>query len=279
MTYQDLHCWMIQELSDAGLENARQEAIWIAENALDDFATRLLTRGEAAVPPDVEAAIAAASARRAAGEPLQYILGSTEFYGLDLETGPGVLIPRPETECLVDRVLRTPHPPGPILDLCCGSGAIALALAANFAPPRSIVAVDNSPAAVATTRLNARRLGLPVEVRQGDLFAPVPERFAVIVTNPPYVSESEYAVLDSVVRDHEPPEALRAGTDGLNVIRRIVEQAAEHLLPDASLFCEIGASQGEAVKHLFETHGYVDVHIHPDHAGRDRIVRARTTRD
>ncbi len=116
-----------------------------------------------------------------------------------------------------------------------------------------------------------------MEVRQGDLFDSVSERFAVIATNPPYVSESEYADLEPVVRDHEPGEALRAGADGLDLIRRIADHAHDHLLPGAALFCEIGASQGEAVKQLLETRGFRDVRIHPDNAGRDRIAHARTT--
>lgn len=277
MTCLELHRRTLRRLRAAGIGNAEQEARWIGEHFIANFATLIVSRAEEIAAPASARLVERAVERRAAGEPLQYILGCTEFYSLELETAPGVLIPRPETECLVDRVLRTSHPPGPVLDLCCGSGAIALALAANFAPPRSIVAADNSPSAVATTRRNARRLGLAVDVRQGDLFAPVSERFAVIATNPPYVSETEYAELESMVRDHEPSAALRAGADGLDVIRRIADQALDHLLPGAALFCEIGANQGEAVRRLLETRGFREARVHTDHAGRDRIVQARTT--
>ncbi len=279
MTCKELHHHTLRRLRAAGIDNAEQEARWICEHSFANFATRILTVPDEVADSANARRVEQAVERRSAGEPLQYILGSTEFYSLELETASGVLIPRPETEWLVDLVLRTSHPPGPVLDLCCGSGAIALALAANFAPPRRIVAADSSSAAVSTTKRNAQRLGLSVEVRQGDLFDPASERFAVIVTNPPYVSESEYAELDPEVRDHEPPEALRAGNDGLDVIRRIAEQAADHLLSGADLFCEIGARQGEAVKKLFETRGFVDVHILPDHAGRDRIVQAQNAGD
>lgn len=279
MTCLELHRRSLHRLRAAGIDNAEQEARWIGEQFIANFATDLVARADEPAPPGSARRVEQAVERRTAGEPLQYILGCTEFYSLELETAPGVLIPRPETECLADLVLRTSHPSGPVLDLCCGSGAIALALVANFAPPRSVVAADNAPSAVATTRRNARRLGLPVDVRQGDLFDPLSERFAVIVTNPPYVSDSEYAELAPEVRDYEPAEALRAGGDGLDVIRRIVEQAPAYLLAGAALFCEIGANQGQAVKQLFETRGFREVNIHRDHAGRDRIVQARTNKN
>ena len=150
-----------------------------------------------------------------------------------------------------------------------------MALAAEFAPSRRIVASDKSAFAVEVTRRNAGRLGLDIEVVQGDLFESVSGRFAVIATNPPYVSTGEYRDLDPAVRDHEPEEALTAGVDGLDVIRGIATEAPGFLVPDGRLFCEIGAGQGADAGCIIQAAGFVEVRVHPDRAGRDRIVEAK----
>lgn len=274
-TCSQIHRRVARQLCEAGIENAAREARWIGEEWVADFAKRLLDRDDAPVDDEALARIEDAASRRAKGVPLQYVLGTVEFCGVELAVGPGVLIPRAETECLVEQVLRGPHTPGPVLDLCCGSGAIGLALAANE-PARRVVATDASPVAVDCARRNAARLGLGVDVRHGDLFEPVAGlRFAIVATNPPYVSDAEYADLDPSVRDHEPEHALRAGREGLDFVRAIAEQAPEHLLPEGRVYCEIGDTQGESAAGCFRAAGFRSVRVLPDWAGRDRIVVAR----
>lgn len=224
--------------------------------------------------------------RRAAREPLQYILGRQPFRELDLEVGPSVLIPRPETEVLVDQILeaiRGDDAGGTALDLGTGSGAIALSLAfeGSFA---SVVATDVDDAALEVARRNrdAAGLGERVELRRGSLFEPLKrsERFDVIASNPPYVGEMDEESLEPEVRDWEPRAALFAGADGLDVLRRIAVGACEHLRPGALLALEVGAGQARIVATWLESdEGYDEVKVMRDYTGRERFVFARGARD
>jgi release factor glutamine methyltransferase len=254
-----------EELLAAGIENGRQEARWMVE----------ASRGSGE-------RIRGWLRRRKAGEPLQYILGDVEFYGLRLVVGPGVLIPRPETEQLVELVLRaTAAKPLRVCDLCTGSGAIALALAKER-PDWSIAAVDISPDALEYARRNLDMHGLSnVTLLQGDLMDVFQEeeRFDVIVSNPPYVSEGEYAELDATVRDWEPRLALEAGPDGLDILRRIAREGAAHLAGGGGVFCEIGETQGMAVAELFAAEGYSSCDIFRDYAGKERFLLAQALVD
>lgn len=216
--------------------------------------------------------------RRAGGEPLQYILGTAAFYDLELEVGPGVLVPRPETERLVDLARSAfAGQTTPVLDLCTGSGAIVLTLAGHLPECPALVGVDLSPEALAYARRNAQRLGRTrVDFRLGDLFAPVAgERFGLITANPPYVATGEMATLPVDVREHEPHLALEAGADGLDVLRRLAAAGRHYLLPNGLLLSEIGASQGAAGRELFAAAGWRDVVVHQDYNRRDRVLAAR----
>lgn len=275
MTHRQLLNTIAARLAGGEITNSCQEARWLIASELPTIARLVHTAPFATVAPETVAACFAKLDRRLAGMPLQYVLGTTEFYGLSLEVTPDVLIPRPETEILVDQALRTTPtlPPGACLDLCCGSGAIACALAAHLYPDRTVWATDLSEAALSVTRANATRLGLSLQLRAGDLFtALLGHRFAVIVSNPPYVSEGEYAELSPEVRAHEPRLALEAGSDGLDVIRRLAAAAPEYLLPDGAIFCEVGATQARKVEALFRGAGLADTRVHRDLAGRDRII-------
>jgi release factor glutamine methyltransferase len=224
--------------------------------------------------------------RRAAREPLQYILGRQPFRELDLEVGPSVLIPRPETEVLVDQILeaiRGDDAGGTALDLGTGSGAIALSLAfeGSFA---SVVATDVDDAALEVARRNRDTAGLGerVELRRGSLFEPLKrsERFDVIASNPPYVGEMDEASLEPEVRDWEPRAALFAGADGLDVLRRIAVGACGHLRPGGLLALEVGAGQARIVADWLESdEGYDEVKVMRDYTGRERFVFARGARD
>lgn len=217
--------------------------------------------------------------RRAAGEPLQYITGSAGFFKGELLVGPGVLIPRPETERLVEVALDRYPGAGPILDLCTGSGAIALALAGEL-PEAEIVATDISPDALSWAERNRDRYapgtGATVRFLSGDLFAPVGDRrFALITANPPYVTDAEFAALPPEIRNHEPAGALVAGVDGLDLVRRIAEGAPSHLLPGGWLVCEIGETQAAAVTECFTAAGLCEPEIIRDYNQRDRVVAAQ----
>jgi release factor glutamine methyltransferase len=206
-------------------------------------------------------------ARRRRGEPLQYITGRAHFLGEVLRVGPGVLIPRPETELLVEAALRHLPPGARLLDLGTGSGCIGLAIARQRADV-TVVATDREIRALRWARLNDRQGHL--DLRRGDLYAPVVgEQFDVICANPPYVAEGD--ILPSDVRGFEPPAALFADDDGLACIRRVIAGAPTHLRPGGRLLMEIGATQGEAVRDL-ATAVFAEVTILRDHAGLDRLL-------
>ena len=215
---------------------------------------------------------------RLTGRPIQYIIGNTEFYGIELQVSEAVLIPRPETEVLVHTILNRIKPQtGNILDLCTGSGAIALALQAELNHPCQITAVDLSPEAIKQCQQNIDRYkgdfpDRPITLLEGDLFSPVPDqKFKIIVSNPPYVTEEEYSQLEKNVKDFEPKMALTAPDQGLEILKRIAEQAPNYLESDGVIMCEMGFWQGEEVKKCFELH-FNNVEIVKDYTGRNRFV-------
>jgi release factor glutamine methyltransferase len=195
--------------------------------------------------------------RRAAGEPLQYILGVAGFYGLDFAVDKRVLVPRPETELLVDYVVKNGATAQTVADLGVGSGAVAVSLAKKLAAAR-VLAVDVSPDALDVARTNAATHGATVEFFQGDLFAPLPAeaRFDWIVSNPPYIASGEIASLAREIRDHEPHAALDGGADGLDIIRRIAVDGKARLAGGGRVALEMGAGQGSAVERIFLDNGY-----------------------
>jgi release factor glutamine methyltransferase len=217
--------------------------------------------------------------RRRAGEPVQYITGEVEFYRLPLRVTPDVLIPRPETEILVERVVE--HAPlfrGPrIVDVGTGSGAIAIALAHEW-PDAAITAIDVSAAVLKVAQSNAQKNDLAERIRflEGDLLTPVSnERFEFVVSNPPYVPSADRDTLAVEVRDHEPALALFAGDDGLAVYRRLIPAAIAVLEPGGFICLEIGFGQSEAVAALLAEAGFDDVAFAPDLQGIARVATAR----
>lgn len=217
--------------------------------------------------------------RRRNGEPLAYLVGWREFYGLELEVSPAVLIPRPETELLVELALQrlAEHQGTEVLDLGTGSGAIALAVAVRR-PRARVLAVDVSADALEIAARNCRHHGLAqVELRQGDWFAAVGDRrFDLIVSNPPYVAEGDGHLAEGDLR-FEPQLALVGGSDGLHAIRRIVREAPTHLKPDGWLLLEHGYDQGAAVRALLVAAGFVQLVEENDLAGHVRVTGGRLT--
>ena len=232
-------------------------------------------------PREVVAAprFSALLSRRLNHEPVAYILGEWEFFSLNFVCRAPVLVPRPETEHLVEVALE--HLAGRtasrVLDLCTGTGCVAISIARNLSGAQ-VEAVDLQPHAVALARENSGLLGAGVTVHHGDLFEALPAGtgpFDVIASNPPYISESEYRELSPVILKHEDPVALLAGSDGLAVVRRIFEEAGRWLAPGGLLAMEIGDTQSEAVMRLGRETGWGEVSMRADLAGHPRIAVAR----
>lgn len=229
--------------------------------------------------------------RRAAGEPLQYILGSQEFMGLNFAVNTSVLIPRQDTETLVELALKRAGEKKrslSILDMCCGSGAIAVSMA-HFLPKAKITACDISLEALEVARGNAARNGLNgrIEFRESDLFfmtkrkktVRIKDSFDMILSNPPYIPTQDIDTLQTEVRDHEPIKALDGGSDGLDFYRRIAEDAFGSLKKDGLMFLEIGCDQAEAVTSLLSGAGYYsEIEVHKDLTGLDRVISCRRQR-
>jgi release factor glutamine methyltransferase len=217
--------------------------------------------------------------RRYRGEPIQYITGEAEFYGLPFRVTPEVLIPRPETEHSVEKVIALSRELGRprIVDVGTGSGAIAVTLAHEL-PSADVIGTDISPEALAIARENAVRNGVAEHVcfLEGDLLAPVAgERFDIVVSNPPYVSSEDRQTLDVEVRDYEPHTALFAGADGLAIYRRLIPQAADVLVPGGHIVLEIGYDQRDAIHELLAASGYTDIEFVPDLQGIARVAVGR----
>ncbi len=259
----------------ARIERADAEPLLL--HALGRDRAWLFAHGRDPVDPAVAAAFEALVARREAGEPVAYLTGRRGFWTLDLQVTPDTLIPRPETETLVELALeRVDQAPGRrIADLGTGSGAIALALASER-PRARVVATDVSGGALAVARANAAGHALDnVEFRHGSWLAPLAgERFDLIASNPPYIAEGD-PHLDLGDLRHEPAAALASGRDGLDAIREIVAGAPDRLLPGGWLLFEHGWDQGEAVAALLRDRGFAEVATHRDLEDRDRVTLGR----
>ncbi len=252
----------------------RLEAQLLAARGAGVKRSWLLAHEADEVVPEAALAVGALHARRQAGEPIAYILGEREFFGLELAVTPDVLIPRPETELLVE--LARAHLPegGRLLDIGTGSGAIAVTIAHMRADAR-VWACDVSPAALAIARLNAARHAPQVHCVKSDLFAALPgERFDVIASNPPYVASSDPHLAEGDLR-FEPKLALEAGPDGMAVIRRIAADARQHLKPGGILVFEHGHDQGAASRELLVVLGYDSVNDYNDLSSIPRVCVGR----
>lgn len=260
-------------------ERPRQEAEILLAAALDKPRSWVLAHpGQQVRDCDATDRYEAHVTRRAHGEPIAYILGEKEFWSLPLEVTSAVLVPRPETELVVERCLEhlPPDAPARVLDLATGSGAIALAVA-HERRRLQVVATDVSAAALDVARRNAARLHLSnVEFRTGSWYAPVQgERYTLVVANPPYVAEGD-ARVQREVRQYEPHGAVYSGDDGLEALRVVVGEAPLHLVPGGWLVVEHGDRQGPDVRDLFRSARFGRVATHRDLAGLDRCTEGRT---
>ena len=264
--------WAAERLAAAGVPEPRLDAEYLLAEALGVKRLPMLADKGRALTDREAAAFEQALSRRAAREPLQYILGSQSFMGFPFRTDPRALIPRNDTEALCEEALRHLRPGDRALDLCTGSGALAVSLK-KLCPGARVVASDLSADALALARENADALGAEVEFRQGDLFAPVAgERFQLVVSNPPYVPETLRGRLQAEV-EREPALALFAGPDGLRFYRRIAREAPGHLAPRGRLILEIGDGQGDAVSALLEKE-FEEIRVLNDLSGLPRVISA-----
>jgi release factor glutamine methyltransferase len=269
-----------EALDAAGIEESVADARLLLAHALGTSPTWIFSHETDALPARAWEPFRSLVARRCDREPLQYLRGQQEFFGLRLVVGPKVLIPRPETEHLVERLIeRLRDVPSPrIADVGTGSGCIAIA-AAREIPGSRVTAGDVSAEALETARANARELGVEDRIRfvQGSLGEPLRQDapFHAIAANLPYVTSGEWEGLQPEVRDFEPKLALVGGDDGLDLVRELVAQAPALLSPGGWIVLEVGHEQGAATADLLRAAGFVEVALHADLAGVERIVEGR----
>jgi release factor glutamine methyltransferase len=268
-----------KQLRAAGVESASREAEWLLAAILQTDRANLYLMRERRLHKNERTQFDEFLNRRLKREPLQYILGTCEFYGFAFAVNPAVLIPRPETELLVEKAveLASKFEAPQIIDLGTGSGCIAISLA-KLIDTAQLVATDISPAALESAATNARRLGVGdrIEFRLEDMTQPQalsPEaRFDLVVSNPPYVLEAERASLQPEVRDWEPAEALYVEDDGLKFYRGIIDYCKKHLRPGGWVACEMASQRSTAIEKLFREAGFHEVQIINDLAGFERHI-------
>ncbi|MBQ9275484.1 MAG: peptide chain release factor N(5)-glutamine methyltransferase [Succinivibrio sp.] len=260
-------------LRRAGITSAQTDAQLLLASLLKVERVRLFIDDQQEVPPEVESRYQAQLRERALGCPVAYLTGSKEFYGLTLAVGPGVLVPRPETELLVETALSFADAHS-VLDLGTGSGAVALALK-HEAPHLEVWACDISEKALTMARDNAATLGLEVNFLHSNWFEALPSRhWDLIVSNPPYIAAGDPHLTQGAL-PFEPPEALSSGAAGLDAITHIVANASAYLSPGGSLLFEHGYEQGAACRDLLCSYGYLEIHTLKDLQGLERVSLGR----
>ena len=285
-TIQKLLDWLVGFFAEKKIDSPRLTAEMLLSFVLDMKRIELYMHFDKAVEKQPLDKLRSLVKRCVANEPVQYLVGSCEFYSMSFFVSPDCLIPRPETELLVERAvefLRTRTALGSqyVCDLCTGSGCIASAIAKNY-PNCKVIATDICDKALAVAAKNVAKYNLAerIVLLRGDLFEPLisqldVKQFDLLVCNPPYVSRGEYENLDAKVRNYEPALALDGGADGLDIYRKIISQVAEHLKPTGALMLEIGYLQGDAVKKLIEdTNAFGSIKVEKDFNNNDRIVTA-----
>lgn len=272
MTYRQLYEYGVEKLVEAGIDEAKLDARLLLEYICHTDRNTLLVHGDIERNEMEEQFYRMCIEKRATRIPLQHITGEQEFMGLTFRVNRHTLIPRQDTETLVEEGMRHMYDGMRILDMCTGSGCILLSLL-KYSNECEGMGVDISEEALKVARENAQRLGLKAEFVQGDLFEPVPEKkFDMIVSNPPYIETAVIETLMPEVRDHEPMQALDGMEDGLFFYRKIVEKAPGFLTKGGWLLFEIGHNQGEAVSKLMTVQGFKEVEVVKDYTGLDRVV-------
>ena len=271
MQYQELYRMGKDRLTEAKIPEAELDARLLLEEVCGTDRNDLLVHGDKEIPPEQCDRYVEYIQRRQKREPLQQITGYQEFMGLRFKVTPDVLIPRQDTEILVEEVMRYVHDGMHILDMCTGSGCILLSLL-KYSNDCEGTGCDISEPALKVAEGNAKELSLNASFVQSNLFENISGKYEFIVSNPPYIPTGVIPTLMEEVRDHEPVSALDGREDGLYFYREIVEKAGEYLYPGGMLFFDIGYDQAEKVSSLMRKAGYQEVTVCKDLAGLDRVV-------
>lgn len=264
----------IMRLTEAGIEEAKSDTLLLLDGICQVTRNDILLHGEAVLDDGLAQAFEEALTRRCKRIPVQYITGVQNFMGLDFSVNENVLIPRFDTEILVEEVMKHLHDGFSILDMCTGSGCILLSLL-HYSNNCVGVGVDVSEAALAVAKQNCEKLGLTASFLQSNLFEKVEGTYDIIVSNPPYIKTNVIPTLMEEVKGHEPMLALDGMEDGLYFYRKIVDECPDYLCRGGMLFFEIGYDQGEAVSRLMKETGFKEVCVIKDYAGLDRVVLGR----
>lgn len=273
MKYADCYREAVRLLENNGVKEAGLDARLLLEYVCGTDRNTLLAHPEREVSDEDEARFRELLERRCKREPLQYITNEQEFMGLKFETAPDTLIPRQDTETLVEEAMKEVHDGMEILDLCCGTGCILLSLL-KYSNDCSGTGVDLDEKSIELAARNAERLGLKADFRVSNLFENVEGKYDLIVSNPPYIPSAVIGTLEPEVKDYEPRRALDGGTDGLDFYKVLASRCKEYLKRGGYIFFEIGYDQKDAVLELLNKEGYKDVLCIKDLAGFDRVVKA-----
>ncbi len=259
-------------LAGAGISEHETDVKLLLSHVTGKDLTFFLAEGEEELDPEDEKSFRELIEKRRSRIPLQLITGETDFMGLNFFTSPGVLIPRIDTEFLVEEALMDINDGADVLDMCTGSGCILLSLMRYKNDIRGVGA-DISDEALALAKRNAENLGLTPELVKSDMFSGITGKFDHILCNPPYIRTGDIEGLMEEVRLHEPENALDGGEDGLSFYRRIALEAGEHLFDGGSLILEIGAGQGSEVREILENKGFGHIEVLKDYSGNERVVK------
>lgn len=274
MTYREAVEFGTKCLTDAGVPDAALDAWYLLQMVCNIERSYYYVHGEEDITQDAQKEYEIAVQKRAEHIPLQYIIGEQEFMGLRFKVNSNVLIPRQDTETLVEQVLKIVKPGMKVLDLCTGSGCVLISVLKN-APELTGMGSDISKTALLVAKENAKLHEVDAEWVRSDLFDNITETFDVIMANPPYIPTGEILSLMPEVRDFEPENALDGGADGLDFYRKITGQVKDYLNPGGYVYMEIGYDQGEAVSELMRNAGFTEVEVIKDLARNDRVVKGK----
>ncbi len=274
MTYREAVEFGTKCLTDAGVPDAALDAWYLLQMVCKIERSYYYVHGEEDITQDAQKEYEIAVQKRAEHIPLQYIIGEQEFMGLRFKVNSNVLIPRQDTETLVEQVLKIVKPGMKVLDLCTGSGCVLISVLKN-APELTGMGSDISKTALLVAKENAKLHEVDAEWVRSDLFDNITETFDVIMANPPYIPTGEILSLMPEVRDFEPENALDGGADGLDFYRKIAGQVKDYLNPGGYVYMEIGYDQGEAVFELMRNAGFTEVEVIKDLARNDRVVKGK----
>lgn len=272
MTYKEATDWSSLVLAASGIVDAKLDAWLLLEMVCGINRTYYYSHPDIELTQEQQSEYEMAVRKRSERIPLQYITGEQEFMGLSFHVNSNVLIPRQDTETLVEEALKFCQPGMKLLDLCTGSGCIAISMMKNF-PGMTAMGSDVSKQALLVAKENGKLHEVEIEWVRSNLFENINESFDLIVSNPPYIASDVIVGLMPEVRDFEPVGALDGGLDGLDFYRRIISQAGEHLNENGALYLEIGYDQGPSVTNLMCAAGFLDVTVILDLGGNDRVVR------